>query len=261
MSFPTWVEPILGPDHAGQFPGPAFGIPGTRRLAGVHDRPVIGTIIKPSIGLTPAQTADLVDSLCAAGIDFIKDDELIADPPDAPFDERLRAVMPVLQRHADRLGRMPMYAINISGSVDEMLRRHDAVLAAGGPVTARHHRARQPDLAHRGARCRTGELADLGRSGAVGNDHLVADRNLTSLGKDASSTGVAPKVAPRLPALALAVVLRRAGACCVFSSDCWMTVPQVQRDHGCPASRRSSHGRLQGPPGRHRPSRGHLPRA
>jgi ribulose-bisphosphate carboxylase large chain len=56
----------------------------------------------------------------------------MADPPYAPFDERLRAVMPVLQRHADRLGRMPMYAINISGSVDEMLRRHDAVLAAGG---------------------------------------------------------------------------------------------------------------------------------
>lgn len=122
----------LSRDYAAQFAGPAFGIPGTRQLAGVHDRPLIGTIIKPSIGLTPGQTAELVDKLCAADIDFIKDDELIADPPYAPFDERLRAVMPVLQRHADRLGRMPMYAINISGSVDEMLRRHDAVLAAGG---------------------------------------------------------------------------------------------------------------------------------
>ena len=122
----------LEPEYAIQFAGPAFGIPGTRQLAGVHDRPMIGTIIKPSIGLTPAQTAELVDSLCAADIDFIKDDELIADPPYAPFDERLRAVMPVLHRHADRMGRMPMYAINISGSIDEMLRRHDAVLAAGG---------------------------------------------------------------------------------------------------------------------------------
>ena len=122
----------LAPDYASQFAGPAFGIPGTRRLVGVHGRPVIGTIIKPSIGLTPAQTAELVDSLCAAGIDFIKDDELMADPPYAPFAERLSAVMPVLQRHADRLGRMPMYAINISGSGDQMLRRHDAVLAAGG---------------------------------------------------------------------------------------------------------------------------------
>lgn len=114
------------------FAGPQFGIQGTRALTQVHDRPLIGTIIKPSIGLTPAQTAELVDSLCAAGIDFIKDDELMADPPYAPFDERLRAVMPVLHRHADRLGRMPTYAINISGSVEEMRRRHDDVVRAGG---------------------------------------------------------------------------------------------------------------------------------
>lgn len=118
--------------YAEQFPGPQFGVPGTREKAGVHGRPLIGTIIKPSIGLTPAQTAALVDSLCAADIDFIKDDELMADPPYAPFAQRLDAVMPVLRRHADRIGRMPMYAINISGSVDEMLRRHDAVVSAGG---------------------------------------------------------------------------------------------------------------------------------
>ena len=119
-------------DYAARFPGPKFGIEGTRELAGVHERPLIGTIIKPSIGLSPAQTAAMVDSLCAADIDFIKDDELLADPPYAPFDERLKAVMPVILKHADRMGRKTMYAINISGSIDEMLRRHDAVLAAGG---------------------------------------------------------------------------------------------------------------------------------
>jgi ribulose-bisphosphate carboxylase large chain len=121
------------PDHyVRQFAGPQFGVAGTRAKAGVYGRPLIGTIIKPSIGLTPKQTADLVDALCAADIDFIKDDELMADPPYAPFDERLRAVLPVLRRHADRIGRMPMYAINISGSADEMRRRHDAVVRAGG---------------------------------------------------------------------------------------------------------------------------------
>ena len=122
----------LPPSYAASFDGPAFGIDGTRRLASVCGRPLIGTIIKPSIGLTPGQTAELVDSLCAAGIDFIKDDELNADPAYAPFQQRLDAVMPVLHRHADRLGRMPMYAINISGSIDEMMRRHDAVVQAGG---------------------------------------------------------------------------------------------------------------------------------
>ena len=120
------------PALAAGFAGPAFGVAGTRRLAGVHDRPLIGTIVKPSIGLTAEQTADLVDALCAAGIDFIKDDELISNPPYEPFSERLAAVMPVLKRHADRLGRMPMYAFNISDSLDNMRRHHDAVLAAGG---------------------------------------------------------------------------------------------------------------------------------
>jgi ribulose-bisphosphate carboxylase large chain len=122
----------LPESYAKQFAGPRFGIPGTRELSGVHGRPLIGTIIKPSIGLSPQETAEVVDSLCAADIDFIKDDELMADPPYAPFDARLKAVMPVILRHADRIGRRPMYAINISGSIDEMIRRHDAVLKAGG---------------------------------------------------------------------------------------------------------------------------------
>ncbi|WP_426944934.1 ribulose-bisphosphate carboxylase large subunit family protein [Pseudomonas oryzihabitans] len=117
---------------AAKFLGPQFGIEGTRALCGVQDRPIIGTIIKPSIGLTPEQTAEVVDALCLGGIEFFKDDELLIDPTYASFDARLDAVMPVLHRHADRLGRMPMYAINISGSVDEMLRRHDAVREAGG---------------------------------------------------------------------------------------------------------------------------------
>jgi ribulose-bisphosphate carboxylase large chain len=126
------VDIAMTPEHAAGFPGPAFGIPGTRRVAGVEGRPLVGTIIKPSIGLAAEETARVVDGLCAGGIDFIKDDELVADPPYEPFSNRLRAVMAVLHRHADRLGRMPVYAINVTGSGDEMRRRHDEVLAAGG---------------------------------------------------------------------------------------------------------------------------------
>lgn len=122
----------LPASYASQFPGPKFGIDGTRRLAGVFDRPMIGTILKPSIGMSPSETASLADKICEAGIDFLKDDELIADPPYAPFEERLKAVFSIIERHADRLGRKPMYAINISGSIDDMRRRHDMVMRAGG---------------------------------------------------------------------------------------------------------------------------------
>ena len=70
---------------AEQFPGPQFGVAGTRRLTGVYDRPIIGTIVKPSVGLTSQKTAELVKTLGLAGVDFVKDDELMANPPHSPL--------------------------------------------------------------------------------------------------------------------------------------------------------------------------------
>jgi ribulose-bisphosphate carboxylase large chain len=52
--------------------GSKTSIEGTRERAGVHGRPMVGTIIKPSIGLSAGETAALVDTLCAADIDFIR---------------------------------------------------------------------------------------------------------------------------------------------------------------------------------------------
>lgn len=117
---------------AASYAGPRFGIAGTRRLAGVEGRPLIGTIIKPSVGLGPEETADLVRTLAEADIDFIKDDELQADGPACPFDDRARAVMRVVNDVAERKGRKAMVAFNLTGDLDEMRRRHDLVLALGG---------------------------------------------------------------------------------------------------------------------------------
>ena len=114
------------------YPGPKFGIEGTRRLAGVEGRPLIGTIIKPSVGFGPEETAALTRTLCEAGIDFIKDDELQADGPHCPFDERARAVMRVINGHAERTGKKVMFALNITGELDQMRRRHDLVRDLGG---------------------------------------------------------------------------------------------------------------------------------
>lgn len=114
------------------YDGPKFGIDGTRRLAGVAAGPLIGTIIKPSVGLSAEETASAVAELLEAGIDFIKDDELQVDGPKCPFDDRVRAVMRVIRDHAERTGRKAMFAFNLSGEVDQMRRRHDLVLAEGG---------------------------------------------------------------------------------------------------------------------------------
>jgi len=117
---------------AEKYDGPQFGMAGTRRLSGVEGRPLIGTIIKPSVGLTAEDTATLVGKLCAGGIDFIKDDELQADGPACSFKDRVRAVMAVVNEYADKTGKKPMVAFNLTGDMDDMKRHHDIVLAHGG---------------------------------------------------------------------------------------------------------------------------------
>jgi ribulose-bisphosphate carboxylase large chain len=146
----------LPPSFAQHFRGPKFCVAGTRRLvfgapasgtartdANVHqavpeagapqsNRPLIGTIIKPSVGLSPQQTAEMVKVLCEAGIDFIKDDELMANPPHSPFDERVDAIMHVINTHADRTGKKVMYAFNVSDELDAMQRHYDKIVKFGG---------------------------------------------------------------------------------------------------------------------------------
>lgn len=75
------VDLELPEDFKTRYPGPRFGIEGTRRITGVRGRPIIGTIIKPSVGLGRAELEALVYDLAVSGVDFIKDDELNANPP------------------------------------------------------------------------------------------------------------------------------------------------------------------------------------
>ncbi|WP_447982013.1 ribulose-bisphosphate carboxylase large subunit family protein [Achromobacter kerstersii] len=113
----------LPANYRAQFELPQVGIAGTRQLTGVAQGPLVGTIIKPNVGLSPEQTAHLVAQLCAAGVDFIKDDEVCANPAHAPLAQRVAAVMAVVRAHRDRTGRQVMVAFNISDETDAM-RRH-----------------------------------------------------------------------------------------------------------------------------------------
>ncbi len=126
------VDINLPADFSKHHPGPQFGAKGTRDLLGDHNGPLIGTIVKPSVGLSPAETAELVKTLVEAGIDFIKDDELQANGPDCPFVNRLEAVMQVINAHADRTGKHVIYAANITDEIDQMWRNLDSIQEVGG---------------------------------------------------------------------------------------------------------------------------------
>lgn len=163
-----------------RYPGPQFGIEGTRRLAGVHSLPLVGTIIKPSVGLNPEATAAMVAQLADAGIDFIKDDELQANGPHCPLAARVEAVMRVINNHADRTGKRVMFAFNITGEIDEMLAGHDEVLKHGGTcvmaslnstglpgLTALRRHSQLPIHAHRNG------WGMFGRSPAIGMSYVA----------------------------------------------------------------------------------------
>ncbi|WP_326540653.1 ribulose-bisphosphate carboxylase large subunit family protein [Pseudorhodoferax sp.] len=115
-----------------RFELPRVGIAGTRAATGVAQGALVGTIIKPNVGFSSAQTAELVGRLCAAGVDFIKDDEVCADPDHAPLAERVPAVMAVVRAHRQRTGKHVMVAFNITDEVDAMRRHADLVEREGG---------------------------------------------------------------------------------------------------------------------------------
>ncbi|MFK7997852.1 MAG: ribulose-bisphosphate carboxylase large subunit family protein [Granulosicoccus sp.] len=125
------IDVDLPADFAIHHPGPQFGAVGTRRIVNDQPGPLIGTIIKPSVGLGPSETADLVQTLVEAGIDFIKDDELQANGPDCPFNERLDAVMRVINAHADKTGKQVLYAVNITDEYDQMWRNLESMQKVG----------------------------------------------------------------------------------------------------------------------------------
>ncbi len=127
------VDLKLPQEYRSAYPGPQFGLTGSRKLTGVYNRPIIGTIVKPALGLRPHETAELVGELIGSGVDFIKDDEKLMSPAYSPLSERVAAIMPKILDHEQKTGKKVMYAFGISATdPDEMMRNHDLVLEAGG---------------------------------------------------------------------------------------------------------------------------------
>jgi ribulose-bisphosphate carboxylase large chain len=127
------VDMRLPPAFAAAHPGPQFGVSGSFALTAVKDRPIIGTIVKPALGLRPHETAEMVEELVDAGVDFIKDDEKLMSPAYSPLEERVKAIMPRILDREQKTGKKVMYAFGIShADPDQMMRNHDMVIKAGG---------------------------------------------------------------------------------------------------------------------------------
>ena len=114
------------------FKGPKFGINGIRKLTRIKDRPLVGTIVKPKVGLTPSQHAKVAYNSWAGGLDVVKDDENLSSMKFNRFEDRLVKTLELRDRAEEETGEKKIYMPNITAETMEMLRRADLVKAQGG---------------------------------------------------------------------------------------------------------------------------------
>lgn len=116
---------------AKHYSGPEFGIEDVRKLLKVYDRPLIGTIIKPKVGLSPKRTAEVAEQAALGGLDLVKDDETLTDQRFCPLEERVTAVMDRLNRLEDRTGKKTLYAVNVTCGADQIVERAELAVDLG----------------------------------------------------------------------------------------------------------------------------------
>lgn len=130
MAGPAKVVGLRLPEEYGT--RPKLGIEGIRARLGVRDRPLVMAIFKPALGLSAEDHAGLLREVAGAGLDVIKDDEILGDLPAAPTRERLRACRAALEELGDAgsAARL-LYAVNVTGRADRLLERARELVAGG----------------------------------------------------------------------------------------------------------------------------------
>lgn len=113
-----------------QFKGPKFGIDGMRKILDRPDKPLVGTIVKPKIGLNPKDTANYVYEAGMGGLTNSKDDETLVNQPFCPIEDRTVAVAEALDR-LESEGHKMLHAINISTNGDKIVELAEKVQSWG----------------------------------------------------------------------------------------------------------------------------------
>ena len=114
------------------YKGPKFGIKGIRKLLKVFDRPLLGTIVKPKVGLNPKQHAKVCGESWLGGLDIVKDDENLTSMRFNKFETRVKETIKIRDKIEIETGEKKIYMPNITAPVSEMKKRADFVIEQGG---------------------------------------------------------------------------------------------------------------------------------
>ncbi len=144
------------------YEGPRHGIAGIRKIMKMHDanpldaksidargvsqqgvihrgvyqqmkeRPIIGSVIKPKIGLRTADHARIAYEVWTGGCDFVKDDENLSSQKFNPFYDRFLKTMKMRDKAQSETGEKKVYYVNVTAETKEMMKRAEFVKEHGG---------------------------------------------------------------------------------------------------------------------------------
>ncbi|MDO8517342.1 MAG: ribulose-bisphosphate carboxylase [Nanoarchaeota archaeon] len=124
----VWFPPTM----LEQYDGPSYTLDDMRKYLKVYDRPILGTIIKPKMGLTSAEYAEVCYDFWIGGGDFVKNDEPQADQDFCPYDKMVENVKEAMDKAVKKTGKKKVHSFNVSApDYDTMIKRCELIKNAG----------------------------------------------------------------------------------------------------------------------------------
>jgi ribulose-bisphosphate carboxylase large chain len=124
----VWFPPAM----LEQYDGPSYTIDDMRNYLGVHGRPILGTIVKPKMGLTSAEYAEVCYDFWVGGGDFVKNDEPQANQDFCPYPKMVRHVKSAMDKAVKETGRKKVHSFNVSApDYETMIERCELIRSTG----------------------------------------------------------------------------------------------------------------------------------
>ncbi len=124
----VWFPPSM----LEQYDGPSYTLDDMKKYLGIKKNPVLGTIIKPKMGLTSAEYAEVCYDFWVGGGDFVKNDEPQANQDFCPYEKMVYHVKEAMDKAVKETGKKKVHSFNVSApDFDTMIERCELIRNAG----------------------------------------------------------------------------------------------------------------------------------
>lgn len=124
----VWFPPAM----LEQYDGPNYTLDDMKKYLGIKNRPVLGTIVKPKMGLTSAEYAEVCYDFWVGGGDFVKNDEPQANQDFCPYEKMVAHVKEAMDKAVKETGNKKVHSFNVSApDFDVMIERCEMIINTG----------------------------------------------------------------------------------------------------------------------------------